>query len=194
MRRTPVTLGILSMVFGGLIAVASGVGLLFSGLSSSLFGNLAALTKATPQQPGQPDPTVVFGRMSALMHQLAPYTNALTAGKLLFSVALIVIGWGLYKRMRWSRSGAIAWSALALIFLAVEIVVRVGIIQPRTAALMKEIMATTPNAAAGAAVMQAIGSSQTLITVLTNVVLYAPFPIVLLILCGRRSAAADFVD
>lgn len=194
MRRTPVTLGVLAMVFGGLVGVASAVGLLFSGLGSSFFGNLGALAKTAPRQPGQPDPTVVFGQMATLMKELAPYTNALTAGKLLLSIALVVIGYGLYKRLRWGRSGAIGWSALALIFLAVELVVRIGIIQPRTNEVMKQILATTPNAAAGAAVMQAIGSSQSVLTVVVNLVLYAPFPIVLLALCGRRSAAADFVD
>jgi hypothetical protein len=182
------------MVFGGLIGAASAVGLLFSGLGSSFFGNLGALAKTAPHQPGQPDPTVVFGRMATLMKELAPYTNAITAGKLLLSIALIVIGYGLYTRVRWSRSGAIAWSVLALLFLAVELVLRIGIIQPRTNEVMKEILTTTPNAAAGAAMMQAIGSRQSVITVIVNVILFAPFPIVLLALCGRRSAAADFVD
>ena len=119
---------------------------------------------------------------------------ALLAGKVVFSIALIIIGYGLYKRLRWSRSGAIAWGALALLFLAAELVVTIGVVQPRMNAAMQEVFRTVPNASPGAAMMQAMQGSQGAITVVVNLLLYAPFPILLLILCGRRSAAGDFVD
>lgn len=193
MRRTPVTLGVLSMVFGSLVAVANGFRLLFSSLGASFFGNLGRLAASAPRRPGEPDPSVLVERMTAVMKELAPYTNAITAGKLLLSIALIVIGYGLYKRLRWSRSASLAWSALALLFLAAELLITVGIIQPRTMAVMKEVMASSGDAA-GTAMMRALGGSQTAITVGVNLLLFAPFPLVLLALCGRRSAAADFVD
>jgi hypothetical protein len=188
-----VILGVLSMVFGGLVALWNGGRLLFMSLSTSFFGNLGRLAASAPRRPGQPDPTAVLGRMTAVMKELAPYTNAITAGKLLFSVAIIIIGYGLYKRQRWSRSGSVAWGALALLFLAAELLVTIGIIQPRTMAVMHEALASSGDAA-GVALMQAFGRSQSAITIGVNVLLFAPFPIVLLALCGRRSAAADFVD
>jgi hypothetical protein len=41
-----------------------------------------------------------------------------------------------------------------------------------------------------AGMMSTIGATGTVLGVL----FYAPFPLVLLVLCGRRSAASDYVD
>jgi hypothetical protein len=194
MRKTPLTLGVLSMVFGGLVAAYSAFGLVFSSIGTSFMSNLGSVAATAPRRPGQPDPTVMFARMTELMKELAPYNNAILAAKVLFSVALIVIGFGLYKRKRWGRSGAMAWGALALLELAGELIVRVGVIQPRVNAVLQEMFAASPNGAPPAAIMQAMGSTQTSVTVILGLLFYAPFPIVLLALCGRRSAAADFVD
>jgi hypothetical protein len=189
MRKTPTTLGVLSMVFGGLVALYSLVGLAFSTLGASFMNDLASHSKSLPAKPGQPDPTVMFSHMQELNRQLAPYTDALALSKVVFSLALVIIGWGLYKRRRWGRSGAIAWGALALVELAAEAIVRLGYIQPRVEAAMTAAMASLPNPAA-AQMMSTIGATG----IVLGVFFYAPFPLVLLALCGRRSAAADFVD
>jgi roadblock/LC7 domain-containing protein len=194
MRKTPVTLGVLSMVFGGLVALYSGFNLAFQSLSGSFMSSLGQMAASAPRKPGQPDPTVLFAKMGDVIKSVAPYTTALLTGKVLFSVALIAIGYGLYKRMRWARSGAIAWAGLGLVYLVAEIMVTVGVVQPRVNAAMQEIFRAMPSGDPGAAMMQAMQGTQSTITVVTNLVLYAPFPIILLILCGRRSAAADFVD
>ncbi|HEX8951212.1 MAG TPA: hypothetical protein VF997_10545 [Polyangia bacterium] len=194
MRKTPVTLGVLSMVFGGLVALYSGFNLLFQSFSGSFMSSMGQLVASAPRKPGQPDPSVMFAKLGEAVKSIAPYTTALLAGKVLFSIALIVIGYGLYKRMRWSRSGAIGWGALALVFLAAELMVTIGVIQPHMNAAMQEVFRSMPNGDPGAAMMQAMQGSQGAITVVMNLVLYAPFPILLLVLCGRRSAAADFVD
>ena len=52
-------------------------------------------------------------------------------------------------------------------------------------AAMQEVFRSMPNGDPGAAMMQAMQGSQGAITVVVNLVLYAPFPIVLLILMGR---------
>lgn len=194
MRKTPVTLGVLSMVFGGLVALYSGFSLVFQSFSGSFMGSLGQLAASAPRKPGQPDPQLMFTKLGEAVKSVAPYTTALLAGKVIFSIALIVIGYGLYKRMRWSRSGAIGWGALALVFLVAELMVTIGVVQPRMNAAMQEVFRSTPNGVPGAAMMQAMQGSQSVITVVMNLVLYAPFPILLLILCGRRSAAGDFVD
>src|SRR5947208_411569 len=108
MRKTPTTLGVLSMVFGSLVALYSVVGLAFSTIGTSFIGNLVAHAKTLPASSDQPDPAVLFGRMQALLKEIAPFNDALLLGKVVFSVALIVIGYGLYHRRRWGRSGAIA--------------------------------------------------------------------------------------
>jgi hypothetical protein len=132
--------------------------------------------------------------ITAVVQQVKPYTTALMGGKLLLSVALIIIGVGLYKRQRWARSGAIGWAALALLFLAGEIMVNVGIIQPRMNAAMQEMFASSASGAPAAAIMKAMGGAQSGIAIAGGLLFWAPFPIILLALCGRRSAAADFVD
>jgi hypothetical protein len=194
MRKTPVTLGVLSMIFGGLVAVYSGFNLVFQSFSGSFMSSLGKLAATAPRRPGQPDPSVLFAKLGEAVKSVAPYTTALLAGKVLFSIALIAVGYGLYKRMRWARSGALGWSALALVYLVAELMVTIGVVQPRMNAAMQEVFRSMPHGDPGAAMMQAMQGSQGAITVVINLILYAPFPILLLILCGRRSAAADFVD
>lgn len=190
MRRTPIILGILSMVFGGLVALWSAAQLGLSIAGPALYGRMGALMKNLPQRPGQPDPQLLMARTAEAMRELAPYNDGLMGGKLALSLALIVIGYGLYKRQRWSRSGALGWSALALLFTLVETIVKVTIILPRTNALMKGLMTST----ASAELQQRMLSAQSTGTVVMLILLFTPFPLVLLALCGRRSASADFTD
>jgi hypothetical protein len=194
MRKTPVTLGVLSMIFGGLIAAYATFNLIFSRFSSSLMSGMGQLAANAPRRPGQPDPSLMFSKLGEVVKTILPYTTALMAGKLLFSLALIGVGYGLYKRRRWARSGALGWSALALVFLGSELMVTIGVIQPRMNAAMQEVFRAMPHGDPGAAMMQAMQGSQGVVTIAINLLLYAPFPILLLILCGRRSASADFVD
>jgi hypothetical protein len=190
MRKTPRTLGILSIIFGSLIAVWSLISVALAGMSNSMMGAMSAL----PRAPGQPDPALMMSKMQEVMTQIAPYTYGLLAGKLVFSIALVIVGYGLYKQQRWGRSGAIGWGVLALLFLVVEIVVNVGVIQPKTMAMMQQVFADMPNGAQVNPMMNAMKGMQGGMTVFFSLLFYAPFPIVLLILNGRRSAAADFVD
>src|SRR3954451_6493573 len=147
MRKTPTTLGVLSMVFGGLVALYSLVGLAFSTLGASFMNDIAAHAPQKPVRPGEPDPQLMFSHMQELNRQLAPYNDGLALAKVVFSVALIIIGYGLYKRRRWGRSGAIAWGALALVELAAEAIVRLGYVQPRVEAVMREMLTNSPNPA-----------------------------------------------
>ena len=194
MRKTPVTLGVLSMVFGGLVAAYSAAGIALSSFSGTFLGNLGALARRAPQRPGEPDPAVLFSRIGEMTRELAPYNNALLAGKVLFSLALVAIGYGLYKRQRWGRSGALAWSVLALLYLGAELIVRIGVIQPRMDEMLRHLFSSMPDGALDAAKVQALGNTQGAVAVIMSLVFYAPFPILLLALCGRRSAAADFID
>jgi hypothetical protein len=193
MRKTPRTLGILSIIFGSLIALWSLISLALNSLGNAVMGNMAAAGNL-PHQPGQPDPTVFMAKMQEVMAQMAPYIYGLTLGRFVMSVALIIVGFGLYKQRRWGRSGAIAWGALALLFIVVELSISIGIVQPRTTAVMQQVFAGLPNGDQMAPMMNAMKGMQGGMTVFFNLLFYAPFPIVLLVLNGRRSAAADFVD
>lgn len=193
MRKTPQTLGVLSMIFGSLIAVWSVITLGLSSFSSAMMGNFAAMGNL-PRRPGQPDPQQLMANMKTMMAQIAPYTYSLILGRLLLSIALIIIGYALYKRQSRGRSAAIVWSVLALVFVGIEIAINVGIIQPRTMAMVQQMLADMPNGQAGNAMVGAMKGVQGAMTVIFSLVFYAPYPVVLLALCGRRSAAADFTD
>jgi hypothetical protein len=192
MRKTPRTLGILSIIFGSLVAIWSLFSMAVNSVSGSFMNSMAAA--GMPHAPGQPDLTEMMTKMQALAAQLAPYTYGLLVGRLIFSVALVIIGVGLYKQKRWSRTGAIAWGALALLFMVADLSINVGIVQPRTRAVVEQAFAGMPNADQMAPVMNMMKGMQGGVTVFLGLLLNAPFPIVLLALNGRRSAAADFVD
>lgn len=196
MRKTPVTLGVLSIIFGGLVALWSAFGLVVNStdVGSSMMSGMGQLMASAPRRPGQPDPSVMMQKMAEVVKEVKPYTTAMTGGKFLFSVALVVIGIGLYKRQRWARSGAIAWGGLALLFLVAEIMVNVGIVQPKMNAAMQQMFAEMPNGEMAAGMMKAMGGAQSGIAVVGGLLFWAPYPIVLLALNVRRSAAGDFID
>jgi hypothetical protein len=190
MRRTPVVLGILSMIFGGLVAAYSAFGLATQSMAkewSAAFSKMAALN---PPRPGHPDPGKMMEGMGPLLDQLKPYTLSISGGMLLFSLALIGIGWGLYKRQAWSRPASLLWGAAALAFIPFQIWVQTAIIQPR----MREMMLQAfTDANLPPAFLQSMLSAQGGITVVFTVLVYAPFPVVLLILMGRSSARNDLL-
>ncbi len=193
MRKTPVTLGVLAIVFGSVLALVDLLRLLAAAVAGSLNKTLGAAMANAPRQPGAPDPTLVMQQAEAIRKAVAPYAMSLLATMVLFSVVLIVVGVGLYKRRTWARSAALGWSALGLLYLAVDVVVHLSIILPKTQAATRELVASLPDADKVGPMMQAMGGAQTGVVVLTALGL-AVFPVLLLILLGRRSAAADFVD
>lgn len=188
MRRTPVTLGVLSMIFGSLVAFFSLVQLGLSAAGPMLTEKVQQLQEARHDPKAQALKPMLDKEQQTL-RELRPYNDGLVGGKLLLSVVLIAVGAGMYKRRRWSRSGALTWSALALLFLVGELLVRITIIQPRTKAIVAEMMAQAPNPA-----LRALPDAQGAIAIILLLALFAPYPLVLLALCGRSSAAGDFTD
>ncbi|MGZ3429945.1 MAG: hypothetical protein ACXVCV_25015, partial [Polyangia bacterium] len=158
MRKTPVTLGVLAIIFGAIVALYDGGRLGLTSMAGSINKTFGA---AMPQTPGQPDPKIMMERAQAVAKQLTPYTASLMAAMVVFSLVLIFIGVGLYKRKSWARSAAIGWSALGLIYLAADTIVQLTIILPRTQAMMQEIFTSMPNADKMAPMMGALGGAQT---------------------------------
>lgn len=183
MSKAPKVLGTLSIVFGSLVAAWSPLSL----LTKSLMNGMQGMVKNLPVQPGMRDPNLDFGAAVAIMQAQAGYMRFLALVMTLMSIALIVVGVGLVKRRAWGRQGAIAWSVLALVLVAVQCTayftwLRPMFAQVRDSYYQAHNASPPPNLSAG---MRDASAA-------FGWLLYASFPLVLLSLLGRRSAAEDF--
>jgi hypothetical protein len=191
MRKTPVTLGVLAMIFGGLQALTSLVGLVSQPYAKKMMGGFGKAFSNLPKQEGQPDMSQVFERLAKVTEELKVYTYITNAGMVVLSIALFVVGWLLYKRRVQARPLSIGWAIAALAYLPVLVYIQVKIIQPRTLAVTQQMLEQMPNASNSS--MQAFAGIQGVFTVIFYVLFYTPFPIVLLLLMGRSSAKNDLV-
>jgi hypothetical protein len=188
MRRTPVVMGVLAMVFGGVQVLMSGVSIVSAYFSKQWMSNAAA---ATPRLEGQPDMGPAFERMARAAEQLKPYTYAASGALLAFAIALIVVGWMLYKRRAAARPAAVTWAIGALVYLPVQIWVHVMIMLPPTREAAMSMISDAGQASKG--VVEAMMQAQGVGTVIFYLLGYTPFPVLLLLLIGRRSAKDDLL-
>ena len=190
MRKTPVVLGVLSMVFGGIQALMSVFGLLTQPFAKQMMGGFGKAFSNLPKQEGQPDMGQMFDRLGTLMDQVKVYNYLINFAMLAFAIGLIIVGWLLYKRRVQSRKLSVIWAIAALAYLPLHLYVQVGIIQPRTSEAMTEML-KVPGAAATS--MQSMASLQGMVLIVFHLLFYTPFPIILLWLMGRQSAKNDLV-
>jgi hypothetical protein len=191
MRKTPVVLGVLSMIFGGLVSSWCLVGLLTQSYVTDWSKTLSAAVAAQPHKAGAPDPAAMIASMTEVVQRLKPYTLAVSGGLLLFSLALAAIGFGLYRRQAWSRPAVLLWSVAALLFLPFQIYVQVGIVMP---AMHEAMVQAFTNARMPTELVTTMLGAQKAITIFGQLAFYAPFPIVLLALMGRGSARNDLLS
>lgn len=191
MRKTPVTMGVLSMVFGGVQILMSGVGLVSQPYSKQMMGSMGKAFSGMPRAAGQPDMGPTFERLGRLAEELKPYVYLTGFAMIAFSLTLIIVGWMLYKRRAQARSLSIAWAIAALIYLPVQIWVQVKVILPRT----QEITMAMVDGMGGSskAIAEGMMSAQSIGTVVLYLLMYTPFPILLLLLIGRASAKNDLL-
>jgi hypothetical protein len=188
MRRTPVVLGVLSMVFGGLTALWTLASVGLQSMMSEWSTQFSSQVAAANRKPGAPDPELLTAAMHKMIAETRPYTNASQLGVAALSIALLVVGIGLYKRQLWSRPASLAWAGLALLWIPFMLWVQLGVVLPHT----QEMMAIQLQAQA---VPNGLGSAitgvQKGIAIFGTLAFYAPFPIVLAALMGRGSAKND---
>src|SRR5262245_29896790 len=106
----------------------------------------------------------------------------------LASAALIIIGVGLRRRQRWARRAALIWSLLGLVFLLVSTLATIKVLQPRQREARLAVYAAH-DVSPPADFASALGTAALLFSSL----LYAAYPVVLMVLLGRSSALSDFV-
>src|SRR5262249_32711718 len=110
MRKTPVVLGVLAMVFGGIQVLYSGFGLAMAPFSKQMMGGVSKALSGVPKQEGQPDPQAMFDKLARLTEDLKLYTYLTGFAMLAFAITLIVLGYLLYKRRAQARPLTIAWA------------------------------------------------------------------------------------
>ena len=103
MRKTPVVMGVLSMVFGGIQVLMTGVGAGERAVLQADDGQhgQGVLGPAAPE--GQPDSATMFDQLGRLTEELKLYTYLTGFAMLAFAITLIIVGWMLYKRRAQSR-------------------------------------------------------------------------------------------
>lgn len=187
MRKTPVVLGVLSIIFGSLTALYSAFGLLSQRYVRDFSSQLLAVG---PHRPGAPDPTEMMRRLTEVQEQLAPVMYTLSGGMVVLSLILIAVGLGLYRRQPWSRPASVMWAISGLAFIPVHIYLQVAIVQPR---MMEVLRATSASSGLPSGMMDSMAGVQKGLAVIVSIVMYAPFPVILLALMGRSSARNDLV-
>ena len=189
MRKTPVVMGVLAIVFGSIQLLVSGASLVSAPFSKEMTAHMGKAFSGLPRGEGEPDIAPMFDRIAKLTEELKLYTYLTGFAMLALAITLIIVGYMLYKRRAQARQFTIAWAAAALAYLPVQIWVHVKVILPRTQAITEQMLKGMDSAASG--FMQSFAGVQSIGTVIFYVVFYAPFPILLLWLIGRQSAKND---
>jgi hypothetical protein len=190
MRKTPAVLGVLSMVFGGIQLAFSALTLVSQPFSKGMMTDFSKAFSGLPQQEGQPDTGKMFEDLARVTEELKPYNYLIHGVMSALSIALIVVGYLLFKRRRQSRPLSLGWAAAALAFLPLQFYIEIKIIQPKTAAAMAQMFA---GAGATDSLMQGLSGMTSVVAVVFQLILYVPFPVLLLILMGRPSAKNDLL-
>jgi hypothetical protein len=187
MRKTPVVLGILSMIFGGLGLMWAAYTIFAQLFMTKMMGGaISALGHAMPHLPGQPDPGELFEKMNQLMKEMAPWFAGFAGVKGILSIVLLVVGWGLMKRSPSARRWALIWSAAAMAWVVGDSLFQILVYVPR----VRELIEPLQTMAIQREMNQMAESSGWVVAALFN----SAYPILLLILLGRPSAARDFDD
>jgi hypothetical protein len=172
MRKTPVVLGVLSIIFGAVVAV-------YAAVTPFVNSGMTKLVRAGGQIQAEAT-TAAFDAQRG-------YLQLTTAVYVPMSLALLFIGIGLYRRRVWARRAAIGWSLVGVVWLIVSTVIAIGWMVPQSHAARLAVYA-----AHGVRPPFDISTGAQISIVIFAKLFYAPFPVVLLALLGRRSAANDF--
>jgi hypothetical protein len=181
MRKTPVVLGVLSIIFGSLTAVTSFVSM---GLGP-LFAKLGQFTR---DLPGQTE--TQRAQLEASQVSFAHLTSYLVVSSAIFvvmSTALVVLGVGLYRRRAWARRATVGWAIVGLALTVGSFIFSVAWLQPHQLEWQRQVYA-----ARGVTPPFELGRATHIATALFGHLLYCAYPTVLLALIGRRSAVNDF--
>ncbi len=153
---TPRTLGMLSIIFGALISALSAVNLLVG-------QQLGTMLQAPAGHRED------LERFAAETHSLSMFQGSVM---LVMSLALIYIGVGQRKYMRWAVGATIKWSIAALVYLLVQAVLQLVYMVPAMDRFLDAV-------SHGGHMLVPIGPMMK-VGMLVGVAMYAAFPIILI--------------
>ena len=161
----PKVLGILSLVFGGIVVLLTLVGLTLSGAG------------ALDQLPGS-QRTSIDQYLSAI----EPAATILMVAMIAMSVGLMVIGIGQLGYKRWARQAAIIWSFLGFLVVA-------GLVLHHYMSVVPAFTVFLDSLGDFAEMRQMLEGSTSAGGIL-SVVMYLPYPIVQLVLMRKPAVVA----
>jgi hypothetical protein len=153
---TPSTLGMLSIVFGSLIAATSAFGLAAGKQLGSMMQHSGSQAEA-------------YDRFISETHTVSMVQSSVF---LIMSLALIYIGVGQRKYMHWALGATKKWAVVGLAFLVINLIMTLAVVSPAMDRFIADISHGLGTDIPMGGMMK-VGSFM-------GVVLYAAFPIVLL--------------
>lgn len=161
----PKVLGILSIVFGGIVLLLSLVGMSLSGAGA--FQGLPGAHSAA---------------IEAYLEAIEPGATILMIAMIAMSLGLVAIGIGQLKYQRWARTAAIAWSLIGFVVIAGLVVHHYTSTIPAFTVFLDSL--------GDFAEMKQMMEGATGASGILNVVMYLPYPIVQLVLMRKPAVVA----
>ena len=181
MQRAERLLSLIAIVFGVVAAIAS-VLILF-------FARPFASSAAAGLLPGLAEPPIeMMAKLIEAQAEISPYSALLWSTTLVLAAVLVAVGSGLYFERPWARQVSFGWSIAALLLIPFEFWLQLGVIQPRTHAALLRAAAAVHRELASVNPTPHTPVDWTL-AVVRHLIIYAPLPIMLLVLAKRAQLA-----
>jgi hypothetical protein len=130
--------------------------------------------------------------MKRFHERVRPVTVTQTTVYIIMSVGLLLIGIGQLRYRSWARKLSVYWGALALLSLGVNVALSVLIVGPANQELFSELQRISKGMEAAVNSIAASWASSPWMLAST-VVMYAPYPILLIIYFSRAGARRSMV-
>ncbi|MGH2720954.1 MAG: hypothetical protein ACRDJO_05045 [Actinomycetota bacterium] len=174
--RAPKVLGILSIVFGGIVALFT----LFNVIAGAApdfgaMGDVGMFDSATVAEAEEQfaDDTRTTSLVGGLLN-------------LAMAVSLVFIGIGQFKYRKWAAPASVKWGIVALLVLAVDAVIQFTVTLPAMEALFTSLMASEPDLPDVRGIVKAAS--------IIPLLLKLPYPIILITIFRKPKVVAAMTN